>query len=426
MSTEIHLADLMLSIPDELEATERADPVRVLAGDRPNTDTLPALADPAADHRTQAARPAGPTSRRNTAGRRLPRRAAATTPWCSAGPTRSPGSPRAATWASDLGSEAGAVLLYINRTSRAVVTDNVQSARVFEEELAGLGFQLKERPWYRRPRAGSSPSSATASKVASDLGRRGCPWPRDRDPLRALRRPLTRLERQRLRELGRTLTAGRRGDLPELRPGRDRGRRRRPPGAPPDPRGGRAGRPAGRRRRPARPLPPADASRPPRSDAGRRSRPPAAGYGLCASRHPDRLVRPGRDPTSGMAHGLAAMVDATCIFFSRPGETVAERLPPRPADLREVRPPRTSGRSTTRGSLIGYSPREALLLPDSPTALAPSMALCWSPSVGPARSEDTVVVDARGFEVVTEAQDWPKLEVVVKGLHDPPAGHPRR
>ncbi len=51
----------------------------------------------------------------------------------------------------DLGSEMGAVLLYINRTSRAVITDNVQSARVFEEELAGLGFQLKERPWYDEP-----------------------------------------------------------------------------------------------------------------------------------------------------------------------------------------------------------------------------------------------------------------------------------
>ena len=63
----------------------------------------------------------------------------------------------------DLGSEPGSVALFINRTSRAVITDNVQSARVFEEELAGLGFQLKERPWHRRPVRGSSPSSATTS-----------------------------------------------------------------------------------------------------------------------------------------------------------------------------------------------------------------------------------------------------------------------
>jgi hypothetical protein len=43
------------------------------------------------------------------------------------------------------------------------------------------------------------------------------------------------------------------------------------------------------------------------------------------------------------------------------------------------------------------------------------MSICWNPSVGSARSEDTVVVDARGYEVVTAAQDWPQLEVTVKG-----------
>ena len=51
----------------------------------------------------------------------------------------------------DLCSGSGAILLFINRTCRAVISDNVQSSRVFEEELAGLGFQLKERPWYDDP-----------------------------------------------------------------------------------------------------------------------------------------------------------------------------------------------------------------------------------------------------------------------------------
>jgi hypothetical protein len=35
--------------------------------------------------------------------------------------------------------------------------------------------------------------------------------------------------------------------------------------------------------------------------------------------------------------------------------------------------------------------------------------------VNSARCEDTVVVDDRGYEVVTEAQHWPKIEVQVKG-----------
>jgi Xaa-Pro dipeptidase len=54
--------------------------------------------------------------------------------------------------------------------------------------------------------------------------------------------------------------------------------------------------------------------------------------------------------------------------------------------------------------------------------LEPNMALCWSPSIGPARSQDTMVIDARGFEVVTEAQNWPTIEVVVKGFLIPRPG----
>src|SRR5207302_9022174 len=43
-------------------------------------------------------------------------------------------------------------------------------------------------------------------RVITDMGQRSIPWPRETDPLRALRHPLTPLERQRLRELGRTMT----------------------------------------------------------------------------------------------------------------------------------------------------------------------------------------------------------------------------
>jgi hypothetical protein len=44
------------------------------------------------------------------------------------------------------------------------------------------------------------------------------------------------------------------------------------------------------------------------------------------------------------------------------------------------------------------------------------MALAWSPSVQAARTEDTVVIDARGYEVVTAPQDWPQIDVAVKGF----------
>ena len=71
-----------------------------------------------------------------------------------------------------LGSDQSSILLYINRTSRAVVADNVQSSRVFEEELAGLGFQLKERPWYDEPHQVIA-ELCHNKRVATDLGQSG-------------------------------------------------------------------------------------------------------------------------------------------------------------------------------------------------------------------------------------------------------------
>ena len=175
-----------------------------------------------------------------------------------------------------LGSEAGSVLLFINRTSRAVVTDNVQSARVFEEELAGLGFQLKERPWFDDP-SRIVVELGHNKRVISDLGQCSCskPWPRDPDPLRALRSPLTSLERQRLRELGRTLALAVEATCRNF----DRGETEADVAGHLAhrlvPRGRGTGRPPRGRRRPPRPLPPAHASRPHRSASARRSPSPA-------------------------------------------------------------------------------------------------------------------------------------------------------
>jgi Xaa-Pro aminopeptidase len=317
-----------------------------------------------------------------------------------------------------LGSEAGVVLLYINRTSRAIVTDNVQSARVFEEEVARLGFQLKERPWYDDPSRVIA-ELGHSKKIAGDVGQTAFPWPRAENPLRELQRPLTGLERQRLRELGRTLAlsveatcrnfvqgeteadvAGhlahrliREGVVPvDLRvAGDDRLARYRQPSFK------------------AAPI----RQRATITVTGRR-------FGLCAS-----LTRTVSFGPAGAdfhkSHGLAAMVDATCIFFSRPGEKVRDVFRRARRIYEKFEHPH-EWTLDYQGHVTGYSPREVLLLPDSPTPLEAGTAVCWSPSVGPARSEDTVVIDDRGYEVVTEAQNWPKVEVIVKGYSIPRPG----
>jgi hypothetical protein len=123
-----------------------------------------------------------------------------------------------------------------------------------------------------------------------------------------------------------------------------------------------------------------------------------------------KVERPVRE-----ALALTAMVDATCIFFSRPGQTVADVFR-RARRIYEKFDHVDEWALAYQGFQIGYAPREVLLLPDSRQPIVSDMALNWCPSVGPTRSEDTIVVDDRGFEVVTEAQVWPKLEVMVKGF----------
>jgi Xaa-Pro dipeptidase len=411
---EIEQGTLTAPPPAEmpLREPEPYDRVLLTAEDRPANGSLPALADPAIDHEDAALiarRRDVEEKHRRVAGfldatghDALVLGRADSIAWFTSG-----GDLRQA-----LGSEFSSVLLYINQACRAVVTDNVQSARAFEEELAGLGFQLKERSWFDDP-SRIVVELGHRKRVASDLDELPNAWPRPGDPLRALRFPLTPLERQRLRELGRTLAQAVEATCRNFNEGETEAdlaghlahRLIREGVVPADLRVASDDR-LERFRQPifkAAPI----RKRATITATGRR-------HGLCASL--TRTVSFGRvDRAFRECHSLATMVDATCIFFSRPGETVANIFRRARRIFEKYGHPH-EWTLNYLGSLIGYAPREAILLPDSDFVLGTGMALCWSPSVGAARSEDTVVLDARGYEVVTKAQNWPKIEVVVKGF----------
>lgn len=310
------------------------------------------------------------------------------------------------------GSESSSVLLFINRKSRAVIADNVQSARAFEEELAGLGFHLKERPWFDDPERVIAELGHN-KRIATDLTTFGCPqWRRDLDPLRELRRRLTTLERQRIRELGRALTLAVEATCRNFNQGEREAdlaghlaHRLIREGITPL---GLSVAADGRLKRYREPL-----FKDERVNriatlhvVGRR-------HGLCASVSRTVAFEPVA-PEHQANHALATMVDASYIYFSRPGEPVAEVFRRGRRIYEKFNAPH-EWTLDYQGMLMGYSPRDALLVPSTNLRLEPDMAICWSPSVGAARSEDTMVVDSRGFEIVTEAQDWPRIEVSVKG-----------
>jgi Xaa-Pro aminopeptidase len=415
MSTEIHLGGLV-SPPHAgpVPFSKDFDRIRQIAADRPRNNSLPTVPDPAADHgndelkcRRQDIEEKHQRIRRfldATGHEGVVLGRADSVAWFTSG-----GDLR-----QDLGSEYSSIILYINRVSRAVIADNVQSARVFEEELAGLGFQLKERPWYEDP--GRILAELCHNKrIATDLGASGM-GPvsrREGDVLLNLRRRLTPFERQRIRSLGRTLTLAveatcrnfARGENEAAIAGHLAHRLIREGVVPVDLRVASDDRLA-RYRQPTFKADPI-LKRATIAVTGRR-------WGLCASL--TRTVSFGPvEPDFQALHTLSAMVAATCFFFSRPGEPVTEVFR-RAKRIYEKFDHPHEWTLDYQGSLVGYSPREAILSPESDLVLEADMPICWNPSVGPTRSEDTVVIDNRGYEVVTAAQDWPLVEVAVKGF----------
>jgi Xaa-Pro aminopeptidase len=289
---------------------------------------------------------------------------------------------------------------------------------VFEEEVAGLGFQLKERPWHDDPTRAVI-EIAHNKRIATDGGMPGSPWPDELAKLRYLRYTLTRLERQRMRELGRTLTLAVEATCRNFKTGETEAdvaghlahRLLREGVVPVELRVSGDDRLA-RYRQPTFKSAPI-ARRATISAVGRR-------HGLCAA--VTRIVSFGHPSAQiSAAHGLAAMIDATCIYFSRPGETVGGVFR-RARRIYEKFDHADEWTLDYQGSIIAYASREVPFMPESPLVLGHDTALRWGPSVAATRSEDTVVIDPRGYEVVTEAQAWPKMEVVVKGFPIPRPG----
>jgi Xaa-Pro aminopeptidase len=417
LSTELFVGGQVSSIPGALDLTVEFDRVLVTAADRPSHDSLPVRCDPTADHQDielvrrradveikhQRIRDFLDATRHDA----VVLRRADSIAWFTSG----------ADLGRDLGSSDSAIVLYINRACRAVVADNVQSGRVFEEELAGLGFQLKEQSWYDEPDRVISELCRNKSIASDDC----TPGPR-RTPaqaLRELRRSLTPLERQRYRELGRTLALAVEATCRNF----DRGEREADV----------AGHLAHRLlREGVVPVELRVASddrldrfrQPTSKDAPilRRASINVTGrrHGLCASL--TRTVSFGLgDAQFRTDHTLATMVDATSIFFSRPGEPLSEIFRRSKRIYEKYNRPH-EWTLDYQGHLTGYSPRELALRPETSLTLDPSTAISWSPSVGAARTQDTMVVDSRGFEIVTAAQDWPQVEVSVKGFVIPRPG----
>lgn len=306
------------------------------------------------------------------------------------------------------GSSQTTATLFITHDARVLVTDNVNSPLLFDHELPGLGFQLKERPWHQ-PRRQLVGDIVRGRNVASDLPLEGVTDVSEQ--LVELRLPLTELECQRMRELGKSVAHAVEATA-----------RRFPRGATEAEVAAEVAHrmikhqivpemiqvvAAGRRERyrhwsfDDRPIDQTCAI----SAVGRR-------WGICAGAA--RTVCFDAMPKEiQAAHQAAVLIHATGMHFSK-ADWEIKAVWDRVARIYEKFGHASEWQLATQAEVIGYSPAEVPVIPHSDFPLKSNMALHWHPSVGPAVMGDSVLISERGIELITPCEVWPKLTVQVK------------
>ena len=312
-----------------------------------------------------------------------------------------------------LAGERGTSTLFVTHTDRFVIANNIESGRLFQEELDDFGFELKEYPWYESPDRARD-ELVRSQKVASDDGLGGTPSVLE--DIRSLRLSLTELERERYAQLGHDTSHAMEATCRSIQPGQTEreiaamlSHRLIRHGMVPvvllvaaDQRIGQFRHPVPTDRKVEKTCMVAVVARQ---------------YGLHAST--TRVVSLG-PPDADLArrHQACCMVDATFIFFSRPGQPAAEVLR-RAKRIYEKTGFPDEWTLHHQGGITGYAPREDRITPDSTRQLREHMAIAWNPSITGTKSEDTILIDDAGFQVLTNTLRWPSVVVSVKGYDIP-------
>jgi Xaa-Pro aminopeptidase len=298
--------------------------------------------------------------------------------------------------------------LFVTPEARLLVTNNVESQYLFDRELPGLGFQLKERPWYE-PADQLALDLCRGRNVASDDG-----FARSTDlsaELAKLRLPLSERERKAVRLLGREVAHAVEATARGCRPGQTEA----------EVAAELAHRLVKRQIAPVRMQVCAD---------GRFRRYPhypfggetvetscvVAAVGRRGGLHVAccRAVLFAEDPSYRESHHKAILMQTTGLYFSRAGTAVSEVW----AKVRRIYEKfgvPDEWQLADQGDVTGYALPEARVVPGSEFVLAAGMPVHWHPAVGPALTGDTILVRDGSPELLTPGEDWPQVTVNVKG-----------
>jgi Xaa-Pro aminopeptidase len=299
--------------------------------------------------------------------------------------------------------------LYCNGEHRWVVASNVESQRLFDEELDGLGFQLKEWPWHWG-RDQLLADLCQNRKVACDGHWGGLPSVGDR--LRQLRRRLSRYEQACLRALGQVVSHALEATCRTLTPAETerevagqvshrllhRGAQAVYVGVAADARS-QPYRAHGFTPAPIRQYAVVTAT--------------ARKYGLHATA--SRSVCFGEAPEPfRQGHNAVCRVGAAYL-----ASTWSDAVP-REVLLTGRRIYLLSGFEhewllCPQGHVTGRAPVELALTPQTAELLQPGWAVTWHASAGPASGQDTFLVTEQGPKTITPTEVWPLKRIRIQG-----------
>ncbi|MCA9059406.1 MAG: M24 family metallopeptidase [Planctomycetaceae bacterium] len=317
---------------------------------------------------------------------------------------------------SRFGVESCQTSVFITEDARLFATNSVDSALLFEREAFGLGFQLKQREWFQ-PHRELVDDLCRGRRVLSDSDH--APKRQAARLLADLRLPLTPLEVDRLRRLSRVVTHAVEVSAANARPGMTEAAIA----------GEIAHRLVKRTVNPVRIQVAAD---------GRLARFRHWAFGeepverfatiSCIARRwglhaaVTRTVCLGHVPDElWQAYQKLALVHGTALYFTR-NTLMLQDVWKRVQRIYEKFGLPCEWLQSDQADVIGYRASEHRLTPDSSCALQEGVPVFWHPSVGEAATGDTLLVTARGPELLTRSARWPEMSVLVKGHGIPVPG----
>jgi Xaa-Pro aminopeptidase len=114
-------------------------------------------------------------------------------------------------------------------------------------------------------------------------------------------------------------------------------------------------------------------------------------------------------------HRLSTLVMSTGMVFSQAGWSMQETWK-RVSRIYEKFGVPDEWRCADQADLIGFRPSEGTLLPSSSQTFQSGMAVYWHPSVRSSLVTGTILIREEGFELLTPSQNWPSLSIRVKGI----------